>query len=86
LNYYKNFNINSKSKKGHNSVKMLDRVTSSCLQVGVMMVNKRAKFQSHMSMDFENFNISGYADADADADADARVTAIALLILIEWSS
>jgi hypothetical protein len=29
-----------KSKKGQNSVKMLDRVTSSCLQVGVMMVNK----------------------------------------------
>jgi hypothetical protein len=55
-----------------------------------MMVNKCAKFQSHMSMDFENiktitknFNISGYADADADTDADARVTTIALLILIE---
>jgi hypothetical protein len=54
LRYYKNFNKNSKSKKGHNSVKMLDRVTFSCLQVGVMMVNKCAKFQSHMSMDFEN--------------------------------
>jgi hypothetical protein len=54
LNYYKNFNVNSMSKKGHNSVNMLDRVTSSCLQVGVMMVNKCAKFQSHMSMDFEN--------------------------------
>jgi hypothetical protein len=42
------------NKKGHNSVKMLDRVTSSCLHVGVMIVNKCAKFQSHMSMDFEN--------------------------------
>jgi hypothetical protein len=46
------FNVNFKSKKGHNSVKMLD--TSSCIQVGVMMVNKCAKFQSHMQMDFEN--------------------------------
>jgi hypothetical protein len=32
---------------------MLDRVTSSCLQFGVMMVNKCAKFQGNMSMDFE---------------------------------
>jgi hypothetical protein len=54
LNYYKNLNVNSSPKKGHNSVKMLERVTSSCVQVGVMMVNKCAKFQSHMSMDFEN--------------------------------
>jgi Ni,Fe-hydrogenase I cytochrome b subunit len=54
LRCYKNINVNSKSKKGHNSVKMLDTVTPSCLQVGVMMVNKCAKFQSHMSMDFEN--------------------------------
>jgi N-glycosylase/DNA lyase len=54
LRYYKNFNVNSKSKKGHNSVKMHDRVTSSCLQVWVMTVNRCAKFQSHMSMDFEN--------------------------------
>jgi hypothetical protein len=44
----------SKSIKGHNSVKMLDTVTSSSLKIGVMMVNKCAKFQSHMSMDFEN--------------------------------
>jgi hypothetical protein len=54
LRWYTNFNINSKSKKGHNSVKMLDRVTSSCLQVGVMVMNKSAKFQSHLSMDFKN--------------------------------
>jgi hypothetical protein len=47
-------NVNSKSKKGHNSVKMLDTVTSSCLKVGVVMVNMCAKFQSHMSMDIEN--------------------------------
>jgi hypothetical protein len=52
LRYYKNFYVNSKSIKGHNSVKMLDIVISSCLQVGVL--NKSAKFQSHMPMDFEN--------------------------------
>jgi hypothetical protein len=52
--WYANFNVNSKSEKGYNSVKMLDSVISSCLQVGVMMVNKCAKFQSHISMDFEN--------------------------------
>jgi hypothetical protein len=33
---------------------MLVRVTFSCLQVGGMMVNTCAKFQSHISMDFEN--------------------------------
>jgi hypothetical protein len=41
------------------NVKMLDRVTSSCVQVEGMMVEKFAMFQSHMSMDFEN--ISGAA-------------------------
>jgi hypothetical protein len=45
---------NSKSKKGHNSVKMLDTIPFSCLRVWVMMMNKYAKFQSHKSMDFEN--------------------------------
>jgi hypothetical protein len=30
-------------EKGHNSVKMLDRVTSSCLHIVDMMVNKCAK-------------------------------------------
>jgi hypothetical protein len=53
---YKNYNENSQLKKRHNSVKMLDTVISSCLQVGVMMVNKCAKFQGHMSMDFENIS------------------------------
>jgi hypothetical protein len=32
---------------------MLESITSSCLQVGGMMVKKSAKFQSHMLMDFE---------------------------------
>jgi hypothetical protein len=41
-------------KKGHNSVKMLERVVSSCLHVWGMMVKKCAHKQSHMSMDFEN--------------------------------
>jgi len=54
LRWYANLNVNSKSEKGHNYVKMFDTVTSSCLQVGVMMVNKCTKFQNHMSMDFEN--------------------------------
>jgi hypothetical protein len=54
LSLYTNFNVNSKSKKGHKSVKMLDTVTSSCLQFGVMMVNKCAKFKNHTSMDFKN--------------------------------
>jgi hypothetical protein len=49
MRWYANF-----SKKGHNSYKMLDRVTSSCLQVRGMIVNKCAKFQSHMSTDFES--------------------------------
>jgi hypothetical protein len=39
------------SKRGHNFVKIFERVTSSCEQV---MVYKFAKFQGHMSMDFEN--------------------------------
>jgi hypothetical protein len=47
-------NINFKWKKGHYFAKMIDTVTSSCLQIGVMMMNKCAKLQSHMSMDFEN--------------------------------
>jgi hypothetical protein len=54
LRWYADLNVNSKSKKGHNSVKMLHTVTFSCLHVGVIMVNKCAKKQSHMSMDFEN--------------------------------
>jgi Ni,Fe-hydrogenase I cytochrome b subunit len=54
LRWYANYNIYSKSKKWHNSVKILDRVTSSCLQVWVMMVNEFSKFQSHVSIDFEN--------------------------------
>ena len=42
-----------KLKKGHNSVKMPVRITSSCLQVVVMLVNNKcAKFQKQMSMDF----------------------------------
>jgi hypothetical protein len=40
-------------KKGHYPVKMLDRVTSSCVPGGGMMVNKCVKFQSHI-IDFEN--------------------------------
>jgi hypothetical protein len=43
-----------RSRKIGRIVKMLDKVTSFCVQVGDMMVNKCAKFQSHMSMDFEN--------------------------------
>jgi hypothetical protein len=40
---------------GHYIVKMFDRVTSSCPQVGGKMVNcKWAKFQSHITMDFDN--------------------------------
>jgi hypothetical protein len=54
LRCYKNFNVNSKSKKRHNSVKMLDRVTSTCLQIWGIIVNKCAKFQSYMSMDLVN--------------------------------
>jgi hypothetical protein len=48
---YKKFNVNSNSKKGHDSV---TSVTSPCLAVGVMMMYRCAEFQSHMSMDFEN--------------------------------
>jgi hypothetical protein len=44
---------NSKSKKGHNFVKMLDKVTTSCMHVGSLMVNKCAKFQSHMSINYK---------------------------------
>ena len=51
---YENFNQNSKLKKGHNSAKMLDRVTSSCLQVGIMMVIKCSKYKRHISMDLGN--------------------------------
>ena len=40
------FNQHSKSKKGHNSYKKLDRVMSSCLLMEVMMMNKCCKFQS----------------------------------------
>jgi hypothetical protein len=74
LRYYKIFNVNSKLKKGQYSVKLLDTVTSSFLQVWVIMVNKCAKFQSHMSMDllqklkhkwlswrFGDFNSSTYS-------------------------
>jgi hypothetical protein len=69
------------SKKEHNSVKMLDRVTSFCLQVGGMMVNinKCSKFQSHMSMDSKNIEVF----KNFYADADAMVTRIGQLILIK---
>ena len=43
-----------KSKRGHNLVKMLYRVTISWLVVVIMMVNKYAKVQRNRSMDFEN--------------------------------
>ena len=33
---------------------MLDRVVCSCLYVGVMLVNKYAKYESNMSRDNEN--------------------------------
>ena len=44
----------SKWKKGHNLVKMLDRVMKSWLVVGGMMVNKCGKFHSNRTMDVEN--------------------------------
>ena len=43
-----------KWKKGHNLVKMLDRVILSLLLVGIMMMNKCAKFERERTMDFEN--------------------------------
>jgi hypothetical protein len=50
---------------------MLDRVYSACVQVGGIIVSKCAKFQSHISIDFNNiclrwcanFNVKDYADA-----------------------
>jgi hypothetical protein len=54
LRWYTNFNVNFKSKKGHNSVKILDRVTTPFLPVKDMMVNKSVQFESHMSIDFEH--------------------------------
>ena len=40
----------SKSKKGHNSVKI---VMYSCLQMEIIMINKCSKFKSHMSNSFD---------------------------------
>jgi len=42
----------SKSKKGHNSAKIVDRVRNSCLQIEIVMINKCSKFQSHKSNSF----------------------------------
>jgi hypothetical protein len=63
---------------------MLDRVTSSCVQVGDTMVDMCPKYQSYMSMDlkckyfwwYANLNISGYADAEC-----TRISLIILLIV-----
>ena len=43
---------NSKSKKGHNSYKILDRFMYSCLLMEVMMVNKYCKCISYISNGF----------------------------------
>ena len=49
----KNLNQHSKSKKGHNSLKKLDRIMYSCLLMEVMMVNKCGKFQSNICYGFD---------------------------------
>ena len=45
----KTFNLEPKLKTGHNSVRILDRVTCCCLQIGGMIVIKYFKFQSNIS-------------------------------------
>ena len=52
--WYKTLNQNSKSKKGHNSYKNLDRVINSCLVMEEMMVNKYYKFEGKICNSFEN--------------------------------
>ena len=52
VNWYKKLNQNSKSKKGYNSYKNLERVMYSCLSMEVMMVNKYCKCISYISNGF----------------------------------
>jgi len=48
------FDAYSKWKRGHNYDKMLDRFVCSCLQVGIKLVNKYAKYESNTSRGNEN--------------------------------
>ena len=59
------------------------RVIYSCLEVGMMMIDKCLKFQCNIFMGCCDLNIylNHYADADGDGDADAQVSTIARLIL-----
>ena len=41
-------------KKGHNFLRINDRVMSSCLEVGMMVANKFLKFQSNTSKGIGN--------------------------------
>ena len=53
-NFNANFNIALSPTRGHNSVKMFDRVTQPGKCIICMIVNKHAKYQSNALMVFEN--------------------------------
>ena len=48
VRWYEKLNLETKSNRGHNSVKIFDTVTSSCQKVGVVIVNKYLKFQKNI--------------------------------------
>ena len=50
----KKVNRNSKLKKGHNFVKIQNRVISSCLKVGLVVTKKYLKFQNNNSKGIGN--------------------------------
>ena len=52
VNWYKQLNQTSRSKKGHNYYKTIDRVLYSYLLMDVLMVNKCCKFQSKICNGF----------------------------------
>ena len=76
------FCYKSMSKKGHNLVKIQDRVMSSCLEVGLMVTNKYVKCQCNTSKGIWNMWGGAKNLTKCDADAAARVSRIALLLYI----
>ena len=85
VNSYKNLYQNSKSKKGHNSYKNLDRVMYSCLLMEVMMVNKRCKFQSNICNGFDK-KMNWYKKLNQNSECIGTKNLIRRVVYLAFSS
>ena len=48
MRWYEKFNTEPKLKRGNKSVKIFNRVTSSCQKIGVMTIYNYFKFQNNI--------------------------------------